>query len=101
VIAGLCLEQAQSLHPHELSGLFHLYCCLLTLGKRSPAPFHKCHTITSAHLMLILNYFSNHICMKSIIFYARGGSLFISSNCVIVEADVLVYLYKLDEGYCA
>uniref|UniRef100_A0A453MLY9 Derlin n=1 Tax=Aegilops tauschii subsp. strangulata TaxID=200361 RepID=A0A453MLY9_AEGTS len=29
---GLCLEQAQSLHSHELLGSVHLHCCLLTLG---------------------------------------------------------------------
>ncbi|AQK61556.1 derlin2 [Zea mays] len=28
---GLCLEQAQSFHPYELSGPVHLYGCILTM----------------------------------------------------------------------
>jgi hypothetical protein len=39
VMAGLCLEQTQSLHPHELLGLVHLHCCVLTLGKCCICPF--------------------------------------------------------------
>jgi len=50
-MAGLCLEQAQPLHPHELSGLVHLYCCLLTLGNCSPAPFLNATAFAAAHLM--------------------------------------------------